>query len=205
MKKGLQITIQILFLTLLVFVVISQKMQLWMGVFLIGVLLSAFFGRLYCGYICPINTLTKPIAYIKKKLNIKHSKYPKFLESRIVRYLFLLVFIGLFLFSIITGKKLPVLLIFIGIGVALSIFFHEELWHRFLCPYGIILSFSSKKAKKTMKIDPVKCNNCGVCQRVCPAKAVTKNEGQHEIIANECLVCLECERNCRQDAISYSN
>lgn len=203
MKKGTQIGIQLLFLILFVLAGVSQRIQLWMVVFLTGVFGSVFFGRLYCGYVCPINTLIKPITFIKKKLKIKYFKYPKFIELKIIRYLLLGVFIALFIFSLRTGKKLPVLPALVGVGVFLSVLFHEELWHRYLCPYGTILRFSSKRAKRTIKIDPEKCNNCGVCKRVCPAKAVIKGKNKHEIIVNECLVCHECERNCKQKAISY--
>lgn len=205
MKNGVQIAIQVVFLVLFAFLVVSQRIQLWMGIFLASVILSIFFGRFYCGYICPINTLIKSITYIKKKLKIKNVKYPSFMQSNVTRYIVLIAFIGVFVFSARTGKKLPVLPVLVALGVFLSTIFHEELWHRYLCPYGTILSISSKKARKTMKIDSSKCNNCGVCMRVCPAKAVFKDSTSRRISGNDCLVCHECERNCKQGAISYTN
>ncbi|NLC33496.1 MAG: 4Fe-4S binding protein, partial [Clostridiales bacterium] len=47
-----------------------------------------------------------------------------------------------------------------------------------------------------------KCNNCGACMRVCPAKAVEKLD-KHHIVKTDCLVCMDCVTNCRQQAISY--
>jgi polyferredoxin len=103
---------------------------------------------------------------------------------------------------LVSGRKLPVLLALLVVGSALTLFFPEELWHRYLCPYGLILSFPSSKAKHAMTVNSVLCNNCGTCMRVCPAKAVVKKD-KHEITTKDCLVCMECSRSCKQEAIQF--
>ncbi len=45
----------------------TAKIQLWMGVFGLGLLVSLFWSRLYCGFICPINTVMEGISFVKKK------------------------------------------------------------------------------------------------------------------------------------------
>ncbi len=203
MKKTLQSIVQIAFLILFIFLFVSGKIQLWMGLFLVGIITSFIFGRIYCGFVCSINTAMNGITWVKKKLRIKNLRIPRFLTSPWVRYATLGLFAALFIFIMVTGKKLPVLPALFLIGVLLTFLFPEELWHRYLCPYGTILSLSSLKTKHTMNIDANQCNNCGVCRRVCPTKAIEKKEDYHKIIRNECIVCMECERSCRRNAISY--
>ncbi len=203
MKRAIQRTVQIVFLALFIFLVIVGKAQIWMGLFLLGIAASFLFGRIYCGWFCSINTLLIGVTWIKKKLHIKSMKIPPSFTKPWVRYLALGLFLIVFIFSIITGRKLPVLPVLLIIGILLTFFFPEELWHRYLCPYGSIISLAASKSKYRMLIDPEKCNNCGVCMRVCPAKAVEKYEKYHEILKKDCLVCMECSRKCSQNAISY--
>lgn len=202
MKKTIQRIVQILFLGLFIFLLIRGKVQVWMGIFLLSLVLSLFFSRFYCGWICPINTLLKPITFLKKKFRVGSIKTPAFLNNGVLRILLLIAFLGLMVFTLRTGKQLPVLPALVAIAVFLSLFFEEELWHHWLCPYGTILSLPSRAAKKRMVIDPDLCTNCGRCKRVCPSEAILKDE-KHRIIKNECLVCHECERACTKGAISY--
>ncbi len=138
----------------------------------------------------------------KKKFRVGSIKTPAFLKNGVLRILLLIAFLGLMVFTLRTGKQLPVLPALVAIAVFLSLFFEEELWHHWLCPYGTILSFPSRAAKRRMVIDAELCTNCGRCKRVCPSGAIVKEE-KHRIIKSECLVCHECERVCTKGAISY--
>jgi polyferredoxin len=202
MKRTLQIIVQILFLILFTALIITGKVQIWMAIFVASVLLSLFFSRFYCGWICPINTVIKPITYIKGKLRIGSLKTPSFFRNGVVRIIILIAFLALMAMVFRTGKKLPVLPALVGIGFFLSLFFEEALWHRWLCPYGTILSLPSRAARKCMVIDPEFCTNCTRCTKVCPSQAIVKKE-KHHIIKNECLVCGACERVCTKGAIKY--
>ncbi len=202
-KKTFQRAIQIIFLALFILLIIKGRVELWMGVFLLGIVSSFILGRIYCGWFCSINTALIGVTWIKKKLKIKSIKIPKFFTKSWVRYLGLGLFVLVFMFTMITGKKLPVLPIMFVLGILFTFIFPEELWHRYLCPYGTILHLPAKTSKFSMIVDADKCNNCGVCMRVCPAKAVEKFDDHHQIIKNDCLICMECSRKCKQEAISY--
>ena len=203
MKKVVQRSIQSIFLALFVVLAIKGKLQIWMGIFVLSTLASLIFSRFYCGWLCPINTVLKPVTWAKKKLRIKSFKIPAFLKKTWVRISMLVLFLGILIFTLKTGKKLPVLPISVALGFALTLFFDEELWHRYLCPYGSILSLPSRKAKFSMKIDEQTCIKCGKCMKVCPAVAITKEEKVYHITKNDCLVCRACAEVCPVDAITY--
>ena len=205
MKKTLQRSIQITLLVLFVALIIMGKPQLWMGLFVLGILASFVFGRVYCGWACAINTVLIGISSLKKKMKIKDKPIPNWLKKPIVRYIGLGLFVLTFIFTLRTGAKLPVLPVIILSGMILTFVYPEELWHRYLCPYGTILHTASKTAKKGVTIDSDICNNCGLCMRVCPALAVEKEEKSHLVLKDDCLVCMECVRKCPQDAISYKS
>ena len=204
-NKLFQRIIQTILLIFFLFLIIKGKAQLWMGVFLLGIVSSFLLGRIYCGWFCSINTAMIGVTWMKKKLKIKSVKIPSFLKQIWVRYSALGLFVITFIFIMKTGNKLPVLPILFIIGVLLTFIFPEDLWHRYLCPYGTIIHMPAKFSKYKMTIAPEKCNNCGVCMRVCPSKAVEKHESYHEIHKSDCLVCMECSRKCKQEAISYKN
>lgn len=194
---------QIISLALFVFLVLSGKAQVWVGVFVASVVAAPILGRAYCGWICPIHTGMRGVTRLKRKLRIRSARIPAWLTRLWPRIAFLGLFMAAFIFTIISGKKLPVLPILFALGIVLTLFFPEELWHRYLCPYGLILSLPARKSKHAMAVRAELCNQCGMCARVCPAKAVERQENHHEITPKDCLVCMECSRACRQKAIRY--
>jgi len=201
-QKLKQTSVRILFLALFTFLLSLGKPQIFMILFVISVLGSFLLGRVYCGWLCPISTLMSVVTAIKKKLHLKNRKVPALLMKPSVRISSVGIFMAFFVFTLVSGRKLPVVLALLVVGAALTLFFPEELWHRCLCPYGLILSFPSSKAKHAMTVDSDLCNNCGTCMRVCPAKAIIK-KNKHEIMSKDCLVCMECSRSCKQEAIHF--
>lgn len=202
MKSAVHRLIQLAFLGLFIALMVIGKIQLWMGIFVMGVLVSFFWSRLYCGWICPINTAMEGITFFKKKSRLKSSRIPSWLSQPWIRFVILFLFFLVFVFVMLTSKKLPILPLLFAAGIIVTLFFPEALWHRFLCPYGTILSLTSRRASHTMVIDSEKCNNCGGCQKTCPAEAIEK-QTKHQIIKKDCLVCQKCQDSCRQNAIRY--
>ena len=203
MSHKLNLIVQLIFLALFTVLIATGRVQIWVGLFLLGVVLSFFLGRIYCGWLCPINTVMNAVTAVKKKLGIKKQSIPKVLTGSWIRYLVLVLFIAAFAFSMITSKTIPALPILFAMGVILTFFFPEELWHRYICPYGTILSLPSKAAKLNMTINQEKCNSCGICKKVCQADSIQIIDKAYSIKNNNCLVCLDCATSCPQEAISY--
>ncbi|APT75626.1 4Fe-4S ferredoxin [Marinitoga sp. 1137] len=212
MKKKLSLTIILMYISQIAFFILffmllkNHKLVKWMFVFVAGLLISPFFGRFYCGWVCPINTVFKPIDFIFKKLKIKRFKAPAFLKSKIIRYFMLALFIGAFAVTKMLKIKVNILLYIIGTATLITLFFEEELWHKHLCPYGTMLSFLSQKSFTKLKIDEEKCIGCGLCQQVCPTNTIiTLDSKKRKIEARECLMCFQCQSVCPVNAISLKS
>ncbi|MGM0405443.1 MAG: 4Fe-4S binding protein [Thermoplasmatota archaeon] len=102
------------------------------------------------------------------------------------------------------GIELPVLLIITVVGVTFMTVFDEELFHKYLCPYGAILSVTSKPSRYVMRVDTEECIGCSKCQSVCPTDTIeTLDSRKRQVIDDECLKCFECQEVCPLDCIEY--
>lgn len=198
-RKIIQISATISFVILLAL----GRVQLWMAIFVIGLLLSTFFGRFYCGYICPINTGMELIDDNANKNKRKRRSVPEVFKKPWIRYGILILFLGTMIMVFKTGKKLPVLPVLFGLGIIITIFYKTEFWHRYLCPYGTLLSIFSKFNKRSYMVVNEECIRCGKCVRVCPSDAILWEDKKEYpiIIQNECLLCGKCKEVCPTDSI----
>ena len=168
------------------------------------IILTFVFGRIFCGYLCPIGTLQE-IAYIIpiKKLKIKNKTLPI-----VFRLIFFIVFVVLgviFSMGILTFFgfydlfNLNVTSIFFYIFSALllvSIFVYRP-FCRFFCPYGALLSLASVKGLFKLQRN-VNCVDCKKCEVICPT-----NEAGRTDLKQECYLCNRCKDVCPVDAIEY--
>lgn len=198
--NGLRVVIEVAALFLVVLLVKNHKLQMWLIVFIAGVILSIFAGRFFCGWICPMNTMFRLIDIVYKKLKIKRLETPVFMNNKITRMVFLILFITSMVVIKVLGLKLNILLFIILFSIAVTLVFQEELWHRHICPFGTILSLTSLKSKIRLAIDTSGCITCGKCQKVCPSGSIiTLENNKRQNIANECLLCLQCIDTCPED------
>ena len=51
-------------------------------------------------------------------------------------------------------------------------------------------------------VDAKKCNACGLCMKHCPTGNITKDRSEHPVWGRNCLLCLTCEAECPQDAVT---
>jgi polyferredoxin len=197
-RKGIQFLFLLIFFTL----IILEKNKIWMGIVLLFLIGSFFFGRFYCEWVCPINTIITPIDKIKRKLGFKNKEIKAFFKNELLRYSLFILFIIGFVFKIMLmkqGKNFPLPLIIIGLGLFATIIFDARTWHRYLCPWGMLFSltarFSRMQIKKTNK-----CINCKKCEKICPGVAIDENLN---IDKKNCLLCFECSDSCPVKAIKY--
>jgi len=168
------------------------------------IILTFIFGRIFCGYLCPIGALQEIVYVIPvKKLKIKNKTLPI-----VIRLIFLIVFVisGVFFsmrlltfFGFYDFFNLNISSIFFYIFLALlvvSIFVYRP-FCRFFCPYGALLSLASIKNLFRLKRND-RCVDCKKCETICPT-----NEAGRADLKQECYLCNRCKDVCPVDAIEY--
>jgi len=181
-------------------------------VFLVPTILTLVFGRVFCGWVCPMGGVQELIHAPKLRF-----KVPQRLDRglNLLKYFVLVAFI---IIVVVTGKNVwgeyepfKVLFNFTG-GLIASILlaavlfaslFVERFFCRYLCPYGAFLSILSRFSLLRLKVDKEKCVNCGQCTRgKCPMGAISKKDGECPVInSGKCIKCNECESCCNKKAI----
>ncbi len=193
----LRLISELVAIALFVFLLLNHKLPFWIALFGISVVLSFALGRFYCSWICPMNTPFRAIDWLYRKLGITRLKAPKFLSNRFVRIGFLVLFVVSMILNIRLSLKLNILLYVAIFSVLLTLLFEEAFWHRHLCPFGTILSISSRKARYALRIEEDACIECGKCQKVCPSTSiVTLENGKRRNFGHECLLCANCIDAC---------
>ncbi len=199
--------LRIIFLILFVVLFLIKKIQLWLLVYGIGILLSFFYGRIYCGYICPMNSSMKVVDKVAKKLKLQRKSIPPILRSPILAYAML----AFSLITMVVGKKIfqvqiPILPILFCLSLVVTLFLPPSVWHKALCPYSILLNFAARFSKRGTTVDATMCTRTQKCLRACPSGAITM-EGVNKtalIDKKYCLQCEVCTLVCPQNAISYA-
>ena len=205
LRSFLMILVEIIALVAVIVLFKNNKAQLWLAIFAVGVIVSLFAGRLYCSWICPMNTLFRPISFIYSKLKIKRLKTPKFLDNNVIRVVFLVLFIATMVVTKKLHIKVNLLLYLIPFSILITLIFEEEFWHRHLCPFGTILSVTSRKSLLNLKIDQEGCISCGKCQKVCPVSSIITLENKKRFnVHHECLECGRCVDVCPTSVCKYT-
>jgi len=149
--------------------------------FLLPLIFSLFFGRVFCAAACPLGmiqdlVIIKPISipvWLRKALGFLPYIYLGLAvllaatgsDFIICRYD---PFVGIF------RRSAEFSMIVLGIAFLLMGLFVARPYCRFLCPYGVLLGWTSRFSKYHMSITPGKCIQCKLCQDSCPFDAIDK-------------------------------
>ncbi len=168
------------------------------------VILTFVFGRIFCGYLCPIGALQE-IAYIIpiKKLKIKNKTLP--IVYRLIFFIAFVVLGVIFSMGILryfgfnAFFNLNINSIFFTLFLILlvpSILVYRP-FCRFFCPYGALLSLASIKGLFKLQRN-ANCTDCKKCEIICPTNEAGRND-----LKQECYLCNRCKNVCPVDAIEY--
>jgi len=192
-------------------------------IIILGVLLLSTFliARMFCGYACPLGALQELASKLNFKSSVKEQNRKKYAittsqqTANIIRWSFFLIFAiisvvwSLSIVQIInpfTGFKvftnpftaaLVIPLVSIIVVTILSFFIYRP-WCRYLCPFGAISTLTSRYSMyKLSRTDA--CNECGLCEKVCPTQEAYANSKK-----GECYNCNRCVEACPNDAIKMN-
>lgn len=187
---------------------------------LIPLAVTVLFGRVFCGWICPMNTLLELVDRCRRLLRMAEIPERDIRFSLKNKYLFLAVvlglvgvtsvpFIALFYPPAVISREVH-LVVFgatVGIGAylilavcAFELFVSKRWWCRYVCPGGALYSLLGRFRVVRVVRNENHCVKCGECVRVCQfdlRPMLVQTTGM------ECTNCGSCVRACHDDALSF--
>lgn len=149
--------------------------------FFAPLIIALFFGRAFCGGVCPLGALQDLFV-------IRPLKIPAWAEQGLS--MLPVIFLGTAVVLATTGTGflicaadplVPILrlsgttaalaaggiLLIIGMVIARP-------YCRFVCPYAVLLKWTSALSRHRVTVTPDECIQCGLCENVCPFDAIRK-------------------------------
>lgn len=205
-KKLIQTIFQFTFIGIFIYLLSIGKLRIWLLLFGVSLALTPIFGRVYCGYLCPMNTGMKWADAIAKKLHLRSSKIPKILTGYMLPWFVLLISVATMVgFRKILHKDFPVLVVLILTSMVLTLRYERWVIHNHFCPFGALLRVVGKKSFLRTQVDRSECVACRMCEKVCSSQAINilEDAKKAEINVSLCHQCQLCIDVCPKDAIHY--
>ncbi len=171
----------------------------------------------FCGWICPVGTLSQYIWMAGEKVFGKNFRITGFtdISLRSLKYVLLSLFVvaigvmplwSMAMFYIADYYKIvdvrmmkfftemsQTTLWFLIILGGLSLLY-KNVWCRYLCPYGALLGLVSRLSPLKVARNGEKCIHCHACTKHCPA--LIDVESTEVVKTAECFGCLTCVSRC---------
>lgn len=175
-------------------------------------------GRVFCGWVCPMNVVTDAATWLRARLAIGADLVH--LNPR-TRYLLMALALAL---SALTGvaafewlspvSMLPRELLFgagLGLTAALGIFLFDAFvmkhgWCGHLCPLGAFWSLVGRAGQVRVAFDDASCTRCGDCVKACPEPRVLNFQqvaARGMVAGGECTSCGRCVAICPESSLAF--
>ncbi len=175
------------------------------AVFFLPLLVALFFGRAFCGGICPLGAIQELVV-------LKPVQVPRRLDRALgllkYGYLGLAVWLAVQPFpkhDFVICRFDPFVgffrmtgfahMLYIGAAFLLLGMFVGRPYCRYLCPYGALLEWVTRLAGRGVSITPDKELDCGLCQESCPYGAIEKMR----VVRPKCFYCARCFASCPRE------
>ncbi len=190
--------------------------------FVTAILVTAVFGRFFCGWGCHLVALQDLSRWLLIKTGIK----PRPLRSRLLGLVPLVAFVYMFLwpaiYKVAVGESLgPVtasfltsdfwatfpglvvaVLTFAVCGFAVVFVLGSKGYCTYGCPYGAAFGLADRVAPVRVRVTDA-CRGCATCTSVCTSNVRVHEEVRdHGMVVDPgCMKCLDCVANCPNDAL----
>ncbi|HAS55183.1 MAG TPA: 4Fe-4S binding protein [Nitrospiraceae bacterium] len=182
------------------------------------VAVSVLVKKGFCGWICPVGTLSQYVWMAGERIFGRNFRMERFTDGsfRSLKYIlmaFFLLFIGFamapnmmllfFISDYYMIADVKTMLFFTNIStlslwvigvIGILSLLYKNVWCRYLCPYGALLGLLSRWSPARIERTEQACTHCGACSRNCPS--LIDVEKQEAIRSAECFGCLTCVASC---------
>jgi polyferredoxin len=193
---------------------------------LVVIALTLLFGRVFCGWICPLGTLQQLSSWLlsprSRRESLQVNRYRRWyaLKSYILAALLVAALAGTLqsglldpisltarglaagLWPVLPGGR-PVpggwLAALLLLAIVVASRWIPRVFCRGLCPLGALLGVFSRFAVFRIHRTSDACNNCKLCAFAC--QGADEPLGNHRV--SECHVCLNCLPGCPEQAMTY--
>lgn len=189
-------------------------------------LITAVWGRFFCGFLCSFGTLQELLFFAAKKIfPRKLSVSPR--TDRVLKYLKYVVFAGIaaalwvmelpidaslspwgVFGMLISGNSsvmaaaVPTIGFLLLVVIFVASLLVERFFCRYLCPLGAVFTLISGKRCYQIRRNDSTCTNCGLCERRCSMGIdVAKKE---KVSSGECIACMQCVDVCARKSLSVN-
>ncbi|MGO4884269.1 MAG: 4Fe-4S binding protein [Bryobacteraceae bacterium] len=173
--------------------------------FFLPLVAALFFGRAFCGGACALGAIQELVV-------IRPVQVPRRLDRALglLKYVYLGLAILYAVKPALTRDFLicrfdpfvgffrrtgaPHMLITGGVFLLAGMFIGRP-YCRWLCPYGGLLAWCTRLARRGVTITPDKELDCGLCTEACPYGAIEKMRA----VRRNCLYCARCYNSCPRE------
>ena len=192
--------------------------------FAVMILLTAIFGRFFCGWGCHVLALQDWCRHLMLKVGIR----PRPLQTRTLIWVPTLAFLYMFIWPLVyrlwIGDSLAIRgtefttahfwatfpgwivggLTFLICGFACVYFLGSKGFCTYACPYGAIFAGADRIAPMRIRVTDA-CSQCGHCTAVCSSNVRVHEEVRDwgMVVSPGCMKCQDCVSVCPTNALYY--
>jgi polyferredoxin len=172
----------------------------------------------FCGWICPVGTLSQYVWMAGEKIMGRNFRVEQYTDIglRSIKY----VLFSLFFYVIVIAMGSTMNIMFFGsdyykvadvkmlkfftdmtaltfwvlAALAVLSLLYKNFWCRYLCPYGALLGIVSRWSPVKVRRNEEQCIHCHACTTSCPA--FIDVEKKDVVTSGECFGCMTCVSNC---------
>jgi polyferredoxin len=173
--------------------------------FVLPLVMALFVGRAFCGGVCALGAIQELVV-------IRPVQVPRRLDRALglLKYVYLALAVLYVVKPALTRDFLicrfdpfvgffrrtgaPHMLLIGGVFLVAGMFVGRP-YCRWLCPYGALLAWCTRLARRGVTITPNKELDCGLCSNACPYGAIEKMRA----VRRDCLYCARCYASCPRE------
>jgi polyferredoxin len=179
--------------------------------------ISWLLRKSFCGWLCPVGTLSEWLWTLGKQTFGRNWRLPKWLDIplRGLKYILL----GLFLYAVgsmsvegiraflsgpyglVADVKMLNFFRYLTLGGGITVaflilasVFVQNFWCRYLCPYGALMGLAALAGPLRIRRQAELCIDCAKCAKACPS--LLPVDKLVSIQSAECMACLQCVAVC---------